>query len=218
MRRPRLRSAPARYLLAPMPTELLQTWILPALLGLGLSAATGLRTFLPLLLLAVAARFQLFGVDLNQHVGWLGGNAAVATLAVATVLELAADKVPFLDHALSAIGTVTRPLAAVLAAGSVFAGVDPVVAAVAGIIIGAPTALAFHAAQSGTRVASTATTGGLANPIVSVVEDVLAFVTVAIALVFPLLVPVVLALLLWLIWRLVRAVRRGLSSPRPAPR
>jgi len=196
-----------------MPMELLQTWIVPALLGLGLAAATGLRTFLPLLLLAIAARLQLFGVDLNEQVGWLGSTAAVATLAVATVLELAADKVPVLDHALSAIGTITRPLAAMLAAGSVFAGVDPVIAAVAGIIIGAPTALAFHAAQSGTRVASTATTGGLANPVVSVVEDVLAFLTVAVALVFPLLVPVVLALLLWLIWRLVKAVRRRM---RPA--
>lgn len=199
-----------------MPTELLQTWILPALLGLGLAAATGLRAFLPLLLLAVAARFQLFGIDLNSHVGWLGSNAAIATLAVATLVELAADKVPFLDHALSAIGTVTRPLAAVLAAGSVFAGVDPVVAAVAGIIIGAPTALAFHAAQTGTRVASTATTGGLANPVVSVVEDVLAFATALIAIALPLLVPVVLALLLWLIWRLVKAVRRGFSR-RPTP-
>lgn len=193
-----------------MPTELLQTWILPALLGLGLAAATGLRAFLPLLLLAVAARFQLFGVDLNDKAAWLGSDAALIALGLATAVELAADKVPVLDHALSAIGTVTRPLAAVLAAGSVFAGVDPVIAAIAGVIIGAPTAFAFHAAQSGTRVASTATTGGLANPFVSIIEDLLAIATTLLALAVPLLVPLVLVLLLWLIWRLVKAVRRRL--------
>ncbi|WP_216361223.1 DUF4126 domain-containing protein [Caulobacter mirabilis] len=200
-----------------MPVEILQTWILPALLGLGLAAATGLRAFLPLLLLSIAARFGLFGVELNGQTAWLGSNAAIVALAIATALELAADKVPVLDHALSAVGTVVRPLAAILAAGSVFAGVDPMIAAVAGIVIGAPTALAFHAAQSGTRVASTATTGGLANPLVSFVEDALAFVTVLIALAAPLLVPIVLIALLWLIWRLVKAVRRRLfPSPQPA--
>ena len=46
----------------------MQTWVLPALLGLGLAAATGLRTFLPLLMLAVVARFGWFGVGLNPHV------------------------------------------------------------------------------------------------------------------------------------------------------
>lgn len=200
-----------------MPTmELAQTWILPALLGLGLAAAAGLRAFLPLLLLGVAARFELFGVSLNDKAEWLGSDAALVTLAIATALELAADKVPFLDHALSAVGTVTRPIAAVVAAGSVFAGVDPVVAAVAGVVIGAPTALAFHAAQSGTRVASTATTGGLLNPVVSVVEDLLAVLTAGLALALPLLVPALLVLLLWAIWRLVRATRARLTGPGEA--
>lgn len=200
-----------------MPVEILNTWILPALLGLGLAAATGLRAFLPLLLLSIAARFGLFGVSLNEQTQWLGSNAAIAALAVATVLELAADKVPILDHFLSAAGTVVRPVAAVLAASSVFVGVDPIVAAVAGLVIGAPTALAFHAAQTGTRVASTATTGGAANPVVSLIEDSLAFATVLIALAAPILVPLVLLALLWLIWRLVKAVRRRLFPPSPRP-
>ena len=196
-----------------MPMELVQTWVLPALLGLGLAAAAGLRAFLPLLLLALAAKFQLFGVDLNDKAAWLGSDLAILALGIATAVELAADKVPILDHALSALGTITRPVAAIIAAGSVFAGVDPVIAAVAGLIIGAPTALAFHAAQSGTRVASTATTGGLANPLVSLVEDVLAFATILLALAAPLLVPLALLALAWLIWRLVKAVRRRVSTP-----
>src|SRR5579864_6536792 len=98
----------------------MQVWVLPALMGLGLAAATGLRTFLPLLLLAAVARLGLFGVSINPHVGWLGSTAALVALGVATVVELVGDKVPMVDHALSALGTVTRPLAGVLAAGAVF--------------------------------------------------------------------------------------------------
>ncbi len=196
-----------------MPTpELLQTWILPALLGLGLAAATGLRTFLPLLLVSAAARFDLFGLDLHEKVAWLESDPALIALAAATVIELLADMVPILDHGLSLLGTVTRPAAGILAAGSVFVGVDPMVAAIAGLIIGLPTALAFHTAQSGTRLASTATTGGLANPIVSVVEDVLAFIMVLVALAAPILVPLALILLLVAIWRMVRAARRRMAT------
>jgi hypothetical protein len=75
----------------------------------------------------------------------------------------------------------------------------------------------MHTAQSGTRLASTATTGGLGNPVVSVIEDVLAFVTVLIAFVAPILIPLVLVLLFWLVWRLVKAARRTLRGPTPSP-
>ena len=156
---------------------------------------------------ALAAKFQLFGIELNESLAWVTSNAAIAALAVATVVEILADKIPVLDNALHAVGIVARPVAGAVAAGSVFAGLDPTTAAIAGIIVGAPTALAFGAAQGGTRAASTATTGGLGNPVLSVIEDVLAFLTVLIAFVIPLLVPVVLVLLLWAVWRLFRKVR-----------
>lgn len=192
----------------------LQTYLLPILLGLGLAASTGLRTFLPLLMLAVAARFDLFGIELNQSMGWLVSDVALWALGAATAIEFVGDKVPAVDHVLNAIGFVTRPLAAIVAAYAVFGGMDPIVGAVAAVIVGAPAALTFNAAQGGTRLASTATTGGLGNPFVSFLEDVLAVITVLIAFVLPLLIPVVLALLLWLVWSLARRVKRGLSPSR----
>lgn len=193
----------------------LQTYALPALLGLGLAASTGLRTFLPLLMLAVAARFGLFGIDLNDKMGWLASDAAIAALGVATTVEFIGDKVPAIDHMLHAVGLVARPLAAIVAAYAVFGEMDPMIAAVAAVMIGAPTALTFNAAQGGTRLASTAATGGLGNPILSFLEDVLAFVTVLIAFLLPLLIPVVLALLLWLVWTLARKVRPKVSPRSP---
>lgn len=193
----------------------LQTWILPALLGLGLASATGLRTFLPLLMLALAARFEMFGVRLIDQMDWLVSWPAIAALATATVAEFAGDKVPAIDHALNAVGYVTRPVAGAVAAGSVFWGVDPAAAAIAGIIVGAPAALAFNAAQTGVRVGSTATTAGLGNPVVSLVEDFLAFMTVLIAFVAPILIPVVMVTFAVLVFRLARRIRDR-NDPRPA--
>ena len=185
----------------------LQTWVLPALLGLGLASATGLRTFLPLLMLAVAARFGLFGVTLNEQMDWLGSTPAIAALGIAAVVEFAGDKIPVVDHGLNVVGAFTRPIAGAIAAASVFAGLDPTTAAVAGVIVGAPTAVAFNAAQGGARLTSTATTGGLGNPILSFIEDVLSFLTVLLAFLAPVLVPVVLIVLMVVVFRLARRLR-----------
>lgn len=193
----------------------LQIWVLPALLGLGLASATGLRTFLPLLMLALAARFELFGVRLIEQMEWIVSWPAIAALGVATVAEFLGDKVPAVDHALNAAGYVTRPVAGAVAAGSVFWAVDPTMAAVAGLIVGAPAALAFNAAQTGVRVGSTATTGGLGNPVVSFIEDVLAFVTVIVAFLAPILIPIALVLLAVAVFRLAKRLRDG-REVRPA--
>lgn len=196
----------------------METWILPALLGVGLAAATGFRTFLPLLMLGLAAKFRLFGVELADAMDWLDSTPALIALGIATVVELAADKIPAVDHALSAVGTVVRPIAGAVAAGAAFAHFDPMVAAIAGLIIGAPTALAFHAAQAGTRVVSSGTTLGLANPFISVGEDLAAVLTTLLAFLAPVLIPLVLAVMLFGLWSLWRFVRRRPEANRsPSP-
>jgi hypothetical protein len=187
----------------------MDVWILPVLLGLGLAASTGLKTFVPLLVMAAAARFHLFGVELSGPFAWLGSTAALTALGIATAAELAADKIPFVDHALSLFGTFVRPAAGALVAAAAFSHhLDPTAAAVAGLIVGAPTALAVHSAQATARVASTTTTGGLANPVVSLTEDVASFGGSILALAAPLLVPVLLLVGGLVVWRFVAAARR----------
>lgn len=195
--------------------EPLQTWVLPALLGLGLASATGLRTFLPLLMLALAAKFGLFGINLNDRMAWLADWPAIIALAIAAIVEFTGDKVPTVDHALNVMGTFTRPIAGAVAVGSVFAGVDPMTAAIAGLIVGAPTAFAFNLAQGGARLASTATTGGIGNPILSLIEDVLSFLMVLLAFLAPVVVPVLMIALAVAAFRLTRRMR-GRRAAREA--
>jgi len=182
--------------------------ILGLLLGLGLSASTGLNTFLPLLLLSAAARFNVAGIELGSKFDWLTSDAAMITLIIACIVELVADKIPAVDHFLDSAGTFVRPVAGAVASASVLTGIDPMVAAILGIIVGAPTSLGMHTLKAGTRVASTATTFGCANPVISIIEDVIAFMLSVIAIFLPIIVPFALAALVFVLWRVMKRIRR----------
>jgi hypothetical protein len=183
--------------------------LLAVLLGLGLSASTGLNTFLPLLLLSAAARFQIAGIELGQRFDWLSSDVAIIVLIVASIVEIVGDKVPAVDHFLDSIGTFVRPIAATVATASVLTGADvnPTVAAIVGIMIGAPTSLGFHTLKAGTRVASSAATLGCANPILSLIEDAISLGLTVLAIFVPLAVPLALALLVWLLWLVAKRIR-----------
>jgi hypothetical protein len=161
--------------------------------GIGIAAACGLRAFLPLLLVGLAARLGVVG--LRDSVGWLGSDLALIALAVATVVEVAGDKIPIVDHALDAIGTALRPAAAFLGAYAVLDGWPTPWAQIAAIVLGT-TALGVHALKAKLRIGSTATTLGTANPVLSILEDVASFVTVALAVLAPLLALIVLIALI----------------------
>ena len=186
--------------------------IFALLLGLGLSASTGLNTFLPLLLLAAAAKFQIAGITLGEKFEWLSSDVAIIVLIVACIAELIADKIPAVDHFLDSAGTFVRPLAGATAAASVLYDIDPMVAALVGIMMGAPTSLGFHTLKAGTRVASSATTFGCANPFISVLEDVFSLFLSIIAIFAPAIVPIVLGLFILVLWKLMKRIRAGAAA------
>lgn len=90
---------------------------------------------------------------------------------------------------------------------------DPLLALVLGLVVGAPVALGPHAAKANLRGVSTGTTGGLANPVLSVAEDVLSLGITLLAFLVPVLVVLALVIAAWLTWRWLR--RRRLAQ-RPA--
>lgn len=193
--------------------------------GLALAACCGLRAFLPPLVLGLTGRL---GVDvmlldrplLGSHFEWLASTPALVVFGSAVVLELAADKIPALDHVLDVVQTIVRPLAGALVVAGVLSPARPLQAAVAGLIVGAPIAGLVHLGKAKIRLLSTAGTGGLASPAISIVEDVASFVGSAAAVVVPLLALVLLLTGAWVTWRLVRGflrrvgrLRRDLGSP-----
>jgi hypothetical protein len=166
--------------------------VVPVLgLAIALASCAGLRTWLPLLLAGGLSRVGLF--ELGASFSFLSSNKALAIFALATLLEIVADKFPAVDHALDTLSTVLRPAAGALLAAAAFGRVtDPTVAWILGVAVGSPAALVPHVAKSGLRLASTAFTAGLANPIVSLIEDV----TTVMMFVLAVLAPAAVCLLL----------------------
>jgi hypothetical protein len=183
------------------------TEFLPSLaLAIALAASAGLRAWLPLLLAGGLAR--LGALDLGPSFQFLASNKALALFAVATAIELVGDKIPAVDHALDALGTPLRPAAGALLAASVLGTVtDPLTSIVLGTAVGAPSAFVPHAAKAAVRAVSTTATGGLANPLLSLLEDLISIVTFVLAVLVPMVVVCALGFTLYLASRWLRRRR-----------
>jgi uncharacterized membrane protein len=180
-------------------------------LAIALAACAGLRAMVPLLLAGVAARMGWLNLGPSFH--FLSGNYALLLFGLATVIEIVGDKIPAVDHALDVIHTVLRPLAgSVLAAAALSAVSEPVTALVLGIVLGAPTATVPHMTRAGVRVASTLFTGGLANPLLSILEDVVSVLFFVLAVVVPVVAVLVLVVVALLVTRYLRRRRRRVAQ------
>jgi hypothetical protein len=183
--------------------------------AIGLAACAGLRAWLPLLLAGGLARAGF--LELGDAFQFIASTRALILFGVATVVEIAGDKIPAVDHALDAISTVVRPAAAALLAASVMWKIeDPLTALAVGLAVGAPTALVPHAAKSLLRTASTVLTGGLANPVISLLEDLIALVLFIAAVLVPLVVAAVMMVVTLLVLRQWMR-RRSMAAAPPGP-
>ena len=148
-------------------------------------------------------------IPLRAGAEWLATDLALVALGVATVLEIAADKIPVVDHALDTVGTVLRPAAALLASYAVLGNWPTPWGQIAALVLASLT-LGMHAVKSTLRIGSTATTLGHANPLLSGLEDALAFV-LCWAVLVPLLALLAIATGVWLLFR-VRRRRVGAGA------
>ncbi len=156
----------------------------------GLSSAAGLNAYLPLFVVALTARFTRL-VQLNEPWDVLTSWWVIGVLAVLLLVEMTVDKIPAVDTINDVINTIIRPAAGAIlfAANSGVVGeMHPVLAIVCGLMV----AGGVHAVKATARPAVTATTGGIGNWLVSIVEDVVSLVTTVLAI----LLPVVLVFLI----------------------
>ena len=178
--------------------------------GVVLAACTGLRAFMPLFAAGLASR--TLGWDLAPSMGWLSSTPALFTFGIASAVEIVADKIPVIDHALDAVHTFLAPIAGVLAGLSVWLHLPPVIAVVLALVVAAPVAEGVHLLAATTRVKSSVATAGTLNPAVSVAEDAVSLGGILLALLLPVVALVVTVIALILVWRVVRRRRRARLS------
>lgn len=174
----------------------------------GLSASAGLNAYIPLLTVALLARFTDL-IELSKPWDTLENSWVIGALSVLLLIEFFADKIPAVNHLNDAIQTLVRPTAGAIAFASsagVITDASPVVSLILGLIV----AGGVHAAKSlAIRPAVTATTGGVGNVPVSILEDVVSTVLSILAIIIPILfAAIAVVITAWFIWWLWRRSNR----------
>lgn len=177
--------------------------LLALALGIALAAAVGLRIFVPLLVVSVAAFFGK--VHLAPAFDWLGTVPAMAMLGVAAAVEIAAYYIPGVDNVLDAIATPVALGAGTLMVAAPLWDMPPLFKWTAAVIAGGGAAGITHGVTSLLRAKSTLATGGLANPVVATTELGgalgLSILALAVPLFALLLVAIVVVAVFWLLRR-----------------
>lgn len=195
--------------------------MIAALTGSGLAAAAGLNAYIPFLLVAVLARASDV-VVLPPDYAWVQSDWAIGLGAVLLFTELVLDKIPVVDHLNDAVATFIRPTVGglIFSATSSAENLDnsewmqqnPWVGAILGVTVAGLT----HTAKAALRPAVNVSTAGTGAPVISTLEDIAAIGLSLAAIFAPLLVIVFLAVLAFLVYRLVRwLVRRRRRRAQP---
>ncbi len=165
----------------------------------GLSSASGLNAYIPLLIVALTARFTGW-IKLNPPFDILSNEWVIGALVVLLAIEVVVDKIPAADTINDVVQTFVRPAAgAILFAASTSAiNLHPVIAVILGLFL----AFGVHAVKATARPVVTASTAGIGNAFVSVGEDIVSTGVALTAILIPALIGFLLALIVvWLAWR-----------------
>lgn len=177
----------------------------------GLSASAGLNAYIPLLVIAILARFTDL-LELAEPWNAIESWWIIGLLLVLSLIEFFADKFPAVNHLNDTIQTVVRPVAGAIvfaASARVITDIHPVISLAAGLFV----AGGVHAVKSlAVRPAITATTGGVGNVPVSILEDLISTVVSVISALIPVLIAVLFVVVIaWLFSRRMRRETRARS-------
>jgi hypothetical protein len=164
--------------------ELAMDHLVSLAIGIGLAAACGFRVFVPFLVMSAAAYTGY--LELSSGFQWIGTLPALLAFATATVLEIAAYYIPWVDNLLDTISGPAAVVAGTVVTASALTEVDPFLKWSLAIIGGGGVAGIVSGATALMRGVSTVTTGGLGNPIFSTIEAAVSLAVAVLAIVLPL--------------------------------
>jgi hypothetical protein len=182
-------------------------------LGIGLAAATGLRLFLPMLIVSAAAYAGY--LPLSENFAWLATPAALILLGVAAIVEILAYYIPGVDNLLDTLATPAAFVAGTVISAAVITDLPPMVKWAAAIIAGGGIAGLTQSVTTLVRAKSTVMTGTLGNPAVATAELGGSLIVSLLALIAPVVTALAIIVLLWLAIRWVRGLSRERRPTKP---
>lgn len=191
--------------------------IIGFLVGIGLASAVGFRIFIPLFMMSLCAYFEWLPFDLGNSWKWIGSTTALVAFGIGTLVETLGYYIPWVDNLLD---TITAPAAAIAGTLMMAVQLDAIDGAfmkwALAIIAGGGTASLISGTTAGSRATSSATTGGVANPIISTTElgfSGLLGITSLLSLSFPAVLIILIGLLIFVAFIIYKIIK-GLGSIR----
>ncbi len=174
-------------------------------IGLGLGA--GVNAYATLLVFGLLARWKpmMFKSDMAT---FFSATPVLIVVGVLYVVEFLADKIPAIDHAWDVLHTFIRPAAGALVGWAATSQDVPKGVVIIASVLAGGAALTTHTAKATLRAASTATTAGIANPFLSIIEDLFAFVNAIVAVLLPWIVAVIIVIVTIFFFQLSRRYRK----------
>lgn len=184
------------------------------MMGLGLSAACGFRIFVPLTIMSLLA--QVGWLQLPAELSWAANPIALSGLLLATVLELGAYYIPWLDNLLDSLAIPVSMIAGTLLTFGFAPQMDPFAQWSLALIAGGGLAGTLQAATTATRAASSLSTAGLGNPLVATGEAIASIFVSILAIFAPVLALAAVAALLIALVIVVPRVYKKIKNPKNA--
>lgn len=176
--------------------------VLSIVLGISLASAVGFRVFIPFLVISLAGYFNFF--ELNENWQWIGTPSAIITFSVATLVEILAYFIPFVDNLLDTIAVPIAGIAGAVIMLSTIGEFNPLLTYTLAILAGGGTAAMVKSATSTSRLASTAVTAGIGNPVVSTIESFFSTILSLSAIFVPFLAVLLLGFVFYLLYKIFR--------------
>lgn len=187
----------------------MESWIPGLLLGVALSAGSGFRIFIPLLISNLAAKAGW--IDVSENFAWMASDSATILLVVATIAETGAYYIPFIDNLLDTLAIPASVLAGTLLTSQFLEINDPVIQWGLALVAGGGVAGTVQAGTSLLRLGSTKFTAGTGNSIFSTLENILSSLVSVLAVLLPVMMGVLT--LLFAFWILKKLFRRRPLRP-----
>jgi hypothetical protein len=186
-------------------------------MAFGPAWASGLNLYAMVATLGLLGRFG--GMKLPGDLEVLTNKWVIGAAIALYCVEFVADKIPIFDSVWDVVHTFLRvPAGAIVAAAALGDFNRPV--QIIAFLAGGGLALSSHGAKAATRAALNLSPEPFSNIIASIIEDVLAILTTALAFVLPVLILTLViaafALTIWLLPKIIRLAGRTFSVARRA--
>jgi len=184
-------------------------WFSTLSLALGSAWTSGINLYATITVLGLLQKFGAAklpgGLDVLDN-WWIIGFAAGLYL-----IEFFADKIPYVDSIWDVIHTFIRVPAGLIVAYAATNQLDPSIY-IPAALVGGGLAFASHGTKAAARVGANLSPEPVSNWVLSLVEDVVAFVGTLLAVFAPILITIVLVIFLiffvWFFPKVFRAIRR----------